>query len=386
MCPSSPNSTTNSTSLKNLLRDVERIIGTIEKNPAEADTSYDSDSLSMNSSLVCEDILTADTVSPIYSPRFTLPGIRSFQPYRPPPPLIRGTLLTANTTDFTVHRPVPPKLPPFDCTPFFQPSTTQTISSAAVSGAASVGDQARPLVPAAPLVLPAPAPAPVVPAARVVNLYDGAGNIEKFKKRKLTQKQEQEKKQREAADPTSSRGARCDEYLTDAALRTNSRRNNLNGLRKKMRDLKTTTNDETLLVHFKDFGTPKCQETKWATSLKLLNIAEPEEEVDECPPPPAPILTALSPSRTRNTTRKWVCSVCGISYGTKPDKAWNGETLDDAWIGCSYPLGEKPTCQVWNHKRCLGIIMPKNLKSFHWLCENHREKPKGVKRKLVARR
>ena len=53
-----------------------------------------------------------------------------------------------------------------------------------------------------------------------------------------------------------------------------------------MRDLKVTTNDDTLLIHYKDFGTPKQTEQKWATRLSLLDIEEPVAVDGSAEPPP----------------------------------------------------------------------------------------------------
>ena len=224
-----------------------------------------------------------------------------------------------------------------------------------------------------------PCPEPSQP--KIVFCMTGEAVI--FNKRELSEKQLKEKLEREEKDPGSSRGPRCTEYRENSQARSKSRNTNLDGMRKKMRDLKITTNDDTLLVHYKDFGTPKQTEQKWATRLSLLDIEEPPVPVDGSTEPPAELLMNSSPTRTRTATRKWVCTVCGISFGTIPDKKLSGDVYEKNWLGCSYPLGLRPTCTVWNHKSCLGLIMPKNIQSVHWLCENHRKKPSN-KRKLAA--
>ena len=93
------------------------------------------------------------------------------------------------------------------------------------------------------------------------------------------------------------------------------------------------TKDDTVVIHYKDYGTPKCRVKKFATNLELLGLSQqvPSEAIDDVSLPgsstntaPA-ILQTFSPSRKRKPAAKWICSICGISYGTQADKKFNGE-------------------------------------------------------------
>ena len=263
-----------------------------------------------------------------------------------------ATSFSASMIDFT------PSYFPTAVVPATTPSTSASIPAITTTALPAVQPSVAAITTTA---LPAVQPS-VTSAAMprpIVRVYDKEGKIVQFKgPRPLTQKQMEEKRKREEKNPTSARGTRCDEYLIDANRRSNSRASNLDGFRKKMRDLKTTTGDDTVFVHYKDFGTPKQTEDKWATDLRLLQLTQSTQSLPlSQPPPPVPVLSTFSPSRTRTTTKKWLCQHCGIGYGTKPDRAWNGDPgYETEWIGCDYPLGMEPTCKVWEHKKCNGII------------------------------
>ena len=91
-----------------------------------------------------------------------------------------------------------------------------------------------------------------------------------LEKRKLSRHQESVQKSK---DPKELRGPRCMSFCENSNARCKSRRNHIKGLFQKMKDLKTTMHDESLIFVYKDFGTSTstCTIKKFATSLKLLD-------------------------------------------------------------------------------------------------------------------
>jgi len=83
-----------------------------------------------------------------------------------------------------------------------------------------------------------------------------------------------------------------------------------------MKDLKTTTNDDSLLVVHKDYNTDIATTRKFATNLELVSNTAASSSLDAPLPPPAAVLALLSPSKPNTTVRSEArCPVCGITYG-----------------------------------------------------------------------
>jgi len=69
-------------------------------------------------------------------------------------------------------------------------------------------------------------------------------------------------------DPVKLRGPCCQHYQEDSTKRSKSRANIVDGLLKKMKDLKTTTNNDSLLVFFTDIATAQ----KFATNMPYFHF------------------------------------------------------------------------------------------------------------------
>ena len=88
--------------------------------------------------------------------------------------------------------------------------------------------------------------------------------------------------------------------------------------------------------------------------------------------PTVATLSTASPSKTRKKRGKYICQLCGIIYDSELDKEY-----DSSWIGC-----EHPGCERWQHFKCMGLIMPRNIKSVKWICPEHTPAaPKAIMQK-----
>ena len=100
-------------------------------------------------------------------------------------------------------------------------------------------------------------------------VFNENGDIMTLEKRKLSCHQESvcknQKTLRELRDP------RCMSFCENSNACCKSRSNHIKGLCKKMKDLKTTMHDESLMFVYKDFGASTCTIKKFATSVKLLD-------------------------------------------------------------------------------------------------------------------
>ena len=101
------------------------------------------------------------------------------------------------------------------------------------------------------------------------------------------------------------------------------------------------------------------------------------------PPTPEELtaMKAVSPSKKRKAPTKYICTQCGITYGSTIDKQYNGENYKFKWIGCSAAVD--PECMVWEHHYYNGLV---NVKSVEWLCEMHRPKPPKSKSVMKKKR
>ena len=98
-------------------------------------------------------------------------------------------------------------------------------------------------------------------------VFNENGDIMTLEKCKLSRHQESVQKSK---DPKELRGPRCVSFYENSNACCKSRSNHKD-LCKKMKDLKTTTHDESLMFVYKDFGTSTCTIKKFATSMKLLD-------------------------------------------------------------------------------------------------------------------
>ena len=83
-------------------------------------------------------------------------------------------------------------------------------------------------------------------------VFSENGDTMILENRKLSRHQESAQK---SMDPKELRGPRCVSFYENSNARCKSRSNHLKGLCKKMKDLKTTMHDESLMFVYKDFGT-----------------------------------------------------------------------------------------------------------------------------------
>jgi len=214
----------------------------------------------------------------------------------------------------------------------------------------------------------APVAVPEKPVDEVVAsvvVFNELGRPVKMGRRVLSRNQ---KNQKEQLDPEKLRGPRCQHYQEDSTKRSKSRANIVDGLLKKMKDLKTTTNDDSLLVVYKDYNTDIATARKFATNLELVSNTAASSSLDAPLPPPAAVLASLSPSKPNTTVGSEArCPVCGITYGEERD-----DEFDSLWIGCS-----SKSCDIWQHVKCVGLqgITKTKLRTLHWLCPVHRDKP-----------
>lgn len=196
-----------------------------------------------------------------------------------------------------------------------------------------------------------------------ITIYSEQGEI-KLERRKLTTHQQEIKKK---LSSVKIRGKRCTQYQKNSAFRAKSRYNNTNGLLRKMQDLKMTTGDEVFLKVFKDYGKDNCCVKKFATLPVLLNdrAAISGAQAAVAPLPSIELLTENLPSKARKKRGKYVCQLCGIEYDSDRDKRY-----DSSWIGC-----EHTGCDRWQHYKCMGLIMSRNIKSVKWTCQEHTPAP-----------
>ena len=90
----------------------------------------------------------------------------------------------------------------------------------------------------------------------------------KLEKRKLSKHQAS---RRELLEKNNKlRGPRCMTYKENPEARAKSRANHITGLCKKMKELKVTTLDETILIVIKDYGTPKEKRRTFASLIELF--------------------------------------------------------------------------------------------------------------------
>ena len=117
-----------------------------------------------------------------------------------------------------------------------------------------------------------------------------------------------------------------------------------------MKELKLTTLDETILIVIKDYGTPKEKRRTCASLIELFQ--KPVEKQSEIELPSQEELLYASPGKKRPLSKTFICMLCGIKYDDKRDKEYKSP-----WMGCNVT-----GCDVWQHTRCKGLIMPKPLK------------------------
>ena len=57
-------------------------------------------------------------------------------------------------------------------------------------------------------------------------------------------------------------------------------------------------------------------------------------------------------------------------FSNPADLAYNS-----LWIVCHYESDNGMRCNPWEHAKCLGLIMPYNVRSVYWLCLLHHPSP-----------
>ena len=74
--------------------------------------------------------------------------------------------------------------------------------------------------------------------------------------------------------------------------------------------------------------------------------------------PSAEELAAFSHRKKKRVT-EGICQTCGIEFQSPADLA-----CDSRWIGCHYENDNGIKCNRGEHAKCIGLIMPHNVKSF----------------------
>ena len=199
----------------------------------------------------------------------------------------------------------------------------------------------------------------------VASVFDENGTVVNLKTRNLSHHQAHH---RSEIVPTKLRGERCKKFLENSCARSKSRSNHVEGLLKKIRDLKTTTHDDVLI----EIHTAVKNRTvkRYATDVSLFRNGKeiPKIQPPLQPLPSSSVLSTVSPSKKgkKPTKTRYSCQLCGIEYGSAPDIQYGSN-----WIGC-----EHNGCDVWQHIKCMGLEMPRSMKSVKWRCIQHiRERP-----------
>ena len=99
-------------------------------------------------------------------------------------------------------------------------------------------------------------------------VFNENGDTMTLEKRKLSRHQESAQK------PKDSKESRCPRYVPfyeNSNARWKSPSNHTEGLCKKLKDLKTTTYEESLIFVYNYFGKCSCTIKNFATNTKLLN-------------------------------------------------------------------------------------------------------------------
>ena len=148
-------------------------------------------------------------------------------------------------------------------------------------------------------------------------VFNENGDTMTLEKRKLSRHQESAKK---SEDLKELRGPQYVSFYENSNARCKSRSNQIKGLGKKMKDLKTTTHDESLMFVYKDFGTSSCTIKKVTTITKLLdgNLNKTQELSVKKNIPENSFLKEFSPSKKRKK-QKYICEVCGIVHDSEQD-------------------------------------------------------------------
>ena len=116
-----------------------------------------------------------------------------------------------------------------------------------------------------------------------------------------------------------------------------------------MRDLKTTTNDDTILIHYKDYGRKKAKIQKWATKLEMI-VPQPKI-TSQTIVPTNEELSSLSPSKNNSRKDEWICTICGVKGKSHEDCEFNPPSAFHDWIGCDNgTLGDGEECNIWMGK------------------------------------
>ena len=115
------------------------------------------------------------------------------------------------------------------------------------------------------------------PIYDMVQIFEGNGASMKLEKRKLSKHQASHQEVLEKNNKLH--GPRCMNYKENPEARAKSRANHIIGLCKKMKELKVTTLDETILIVIKDYRTPKEKRGTFASLIELFQ--KPVEKQSE---------------------------------------------------------------------------------------------------------
>lgn len=102
---------------------------------------------------------------------------------------------------------------------------------------------------------------------------------------------------------------------------------------------------------------------KFATTMHIfsdgINANQTSISSDLANVPSAQELAAFSPSKKKRRVTEGICQTCGIEFQSPADLA-----CDSRWIGCHCENDNGIKCNRWEHAKCIGLIMPHNVKSF----------------------
>ena len=162
-------------------------------------------------------------------------------------------------------------------------------------------------------------------------------------------------------------------YIKDGCKRAKSRYNYQTGMRRTMKQYKTTTGDDVSITFFQTTNNKNRQVYKYATKKELVagkkfsnattqtTNSQPEVSEDEDEPGLSQSIESSTPATPSSKRRKGtptdrnVCRKCKLVYNSKMD-----DDYDSLWINCAHR-----GCEWWVHMYCLGInVADKDVDNF----------------------
>ena len=105
--------------------------------------------------------------------------------------------------------------------------------------------------------------------------------------------------------------------------------------------------------------------------FQRINTNQPSISSHHVDVPLAQELTGFLASTKKKKKVVWkTMSHVWHRFSNPADLAYNS-----LWIVCHYESDNGMRCNPWEHAKCLGLIMPYNVRSVYWLCLLHHPSP-----------